>query len=294
MSIIRVRRPRGYTVIPDATLRDSRLSLSALGLLVRLLSRPDGWEVRPAALARECQIGRDALRGLLRNLEQIGYLMRRRTRDAHGRWDWESEIYDTPPTIAGISGDGVSVTGRAADESTSSDVSGDISTTDISTTDSSITKSSSTTTTVSKSGGSSNLDWSFLRLSVLERTAVEDVLAAVPPDLHQDLLDELAGAQRLARGVDNPPGFVRGCANKSSFKIERGLKIRYAREEHRREAERAMWRERERIAEAKQRERHACEGSPARDAALAALPPSVRPRRLVCGTTSTRSHGDST
>lgn len=289
MSIIRVRRPRGYTVIPDATLRDSRLSLSALGLLVRLLSRPDGWEVRPTALARECQIGRDALRGLLRNLEQIGYLVRRRTRDAHGRWDWESEIYDTPPTIAGISGNGESVTGGTADESTSNGAPGDIYTTD-----SSITESSTTTTTVTKSGGSSNLDWSFLRLSVIERTAVEDVLAAVPPDLHQDLLDELAGAQRLARGVDNPPGFVRGCANKPSFKIERGLKIRYAREERRREAERAMRRERERIAEAKQRERQACEGSPARDAALAALPPSVRPRRLVRGTTSTRPHGDST
>lgn len=133
MSIIRVRHRRGYTSIADQTLRNPRLRLATLGLLVRLLSRPDGWEVRPGPLARECGIGRDQLRRLLRELESTGYLARRRSRDAQGQWSWGSEVYDQS-TIAVFSGDG-----KPGDGPPVVGESGDPDSTDTSITDTSIT-----------------------------------------------------------------------------------------------------------------------------------------------------------
>lgn len=130
--IIRVRRPKQYTSIPTKTLQDSRLTLAQLGLLVRLLSRPDGWEIRSATLRKECGVGRDALRGLLRGLEDTGYLLRDLKQGNAGKWDCLSEIYDTPvdhprrisvpwrpveegPTVDGLSVDGLSVDGSSVD-----------------------------------------------------------------------------------------------------------------------------------------------------------------------------------
>jgi hypothetical protein len=104
MSIIRIKHTQFFTVLPNKTLRDPRLSISALGVLCRLLSRPCGWQVRPEPLAAECRIGRDQLRKILRELEETGYLTRTR-RAENGRWTWDSEVRDTS-SIAWKSVDG--------------------------------------------------------------------------------------------------------------------------------------------------------------------------------------------
>lgn len=189
MSIIRVRKQRGYTAIPDATLRDPRFQslrgLSALGLLVRLLSRPDGWEVRPGPLARECGVGRDALRAMLALIGHAGYLIRRRSRNDRGRWDWESEVYDTPQlTIAGFSGDGETVDGPAV-----AGHGGDISNTDSSITDLSNTHHSS-------GSGDNDLTWP-VALTAEQRRACESEIEACLPERRADLVHELA--RRMTR-----------------------------------------------------------------------------------------------
>ncbi|MBG2935154.1 hypothetical protein I4914_08270 [Proteus mirabilis] len=96
MSVIRKAQGQEFTVLPNKTIRDPRLPLDALGLLVKLISRPSDWEIRPYQLQKECGIGRDRLRRILSELEQSGYLVRRKCRSSDGTWDWISEVYQEP------------------------------------------------------------------------------------------------------------------------------------------------------------------------------------------------------
>ena len=52
---MRIRRSRlaaDFVQIPNGTVRDSRLSYMARGILAELLSRPDGWEATADELWR--------------------------------------------------------------------------------------------------------------------------------------------------------------------------------------------------------------------------------------------------
>ncbi|ELN6884924.1 hypothetical protein RZY40_003150 [Vibrio alginolyticus] len=109
MSVIRRAQGQEFTVLPNSTIRDSRLSIDALGLLVKLISRPPNWEVRPHQLQNECGIGRDRLRRLLKELESCGYLVRKKCRNPDGRWHWISEVYQESQldsSTGGFSGHG--------------------------------------------------------------------------------------------------------------------------------------------------------------------------------------------
>ncbi|EGR1048490.1 hypothetical protein NMR69_002872 [Vibrio cholerae] len=110
MSIIRRAQGQEFTVLPNGTIRDTRLSLDALGLLVKLISRPPNWEVRPYQLQQECSIGRDKLRRLLAELENTGYLVRIKSRRSDGTWDWVSEVHqEAQTTTNGNSGHGATM-----------------------------------------------------------------------------------------------------------------------------------------------------------------------------------------
>lgn len=81
MAILRKQNRKNYTVIDNDVFRDTELSNKALGLLCRMLSLPDGWEfsVRGlAALSNDCV---DGIMSQLSELEEDGYLRRRRLRD---------------------------------------------------------------------------------------------------------------------------------------------------------------------------------------------------------------------
>lgn len=106
MSVIRRAQGQEFTVLPNGTIRDPRLSLDALGLLVKLISRPPNWEVRPYQLQKECSIGRDKLRRLLAELEDSGYLIRIKSRKPDGTWDWISEVYQETQARRGKAMDG--------------------------------------------------------------------------------------------------------------------------------------------------------------------------------------------
>jgi len=51
-----------FTQIPNAWLRDNRLSLQARGLLAQLMSHAPGWNITQESLAKANNIGRDAMR----------------------------------------------------------------------------------------------------------------------------------------------------------------------------------------------------------------------------------------
>jgi len=129
MSIIRVDTSEGrWTPVPNQLASDPNLSLDTRGLVVFLLSKPPGWEVLAGALpgllkdnnARGGHVGRHRVRKMLRQLETAGYLSRKCTRDAEGRWRWESVLRALPITVDrksvdGDSGGGASVDRKAVD-----------------------------------------------------------------------------------------------------------------------------------------------------------------------------------
>lgn len=103
MNIIRRRRPRvAFSQIPNAVLRDYRLSWRARGLLAELLSYPADYVISVDELVKRARRvsgapeGRDAMRAAVRELKNVGYIVSTRRQDAQGRWVTEVEVTDDP------------------------------------------------------------------------------------------------------------------------------------------------------------------------------------------------------
>ncbi len=78
-------------------LRDRSLSNKARGLLSTMLSLPEAWDYTTRGLAAICKDGVDGITAQLKELEENGYLLRRRIRDDKGRIsDVEYIIYEEP------------------------------------------------------------------------------------------------------------------------------------------------------------------------------------------------------
>lgn len=101
MSIIRIHKDRGeFSVLPKAAVNDTALSWEARGMLAYLLDKPDNWQVRFENLVKGSPAGEDKTRRILRELEQAGYIVRRRLNSPDGTFTWESEVYETPQPSA--------------------------------------------------------------------------------------------------------------------------------------------------------------------------------------------------
>lgn len=101
MAVYRVNKTRGYTVMANFHLKDQKLSLKAVGLLSKMLSFNDGWQFSTRGLAAICKEGPDAILSALRELEEHGYLVRHRQRDAKGRMsNTVFEIYEQPQPVS--------------------------------------------------------------------------------------------------------------------------------------------------------------------------------------------------
>lgn len=103
MNIIRRRRPRvQFSQIPNAILRDYRLSWRARGLLAELLSYPADYLISVDELVKRARRvsgateGRDAMRAAVRELKNVGYIVSTKRQDAQGRWVTEIEVTDDP------------------------------------------------------------------------------------------------------------------------------------------------------------------------------------------------------
>lgn len=98
MAIIRSHQPKdiGHTTLLNAVIEDERLSASALGVLLYLLSKSPGWIIREADIRRRFGYGEDAYRRDFRCLEDAGYLVREKTHGDGGRIAWQHTVYDVP------------------------------------------------------------------------------------------------------------------------------------------------------------------------------------------------------
>lgn len=101
MSIRRSARKQRFTTV-DNQVFASGLSYRAMGLLTYLLSKPDHWQVSVAQLVKNVSEsakpdGRDAVYAIIAELEDKGFIVRRRKRSDSGRMSGiEYVVHDTP------------------------------------------------------------------------------------------------------------------------------------------------------------------------------------------------------
>lgn len=86
MAVFRVEKTKNYTVMSNYHLRDKNLSLKAKGLLSWMLSNTDGWDYSVAGIVEVMKENRDAINSALTELEDYGYLTRRKVRE-NGKFD---------------------------------------------------------------------------------------------------------------------------------------------------------------------------------------------------------------
>ena len=99
MAVFRVERTGDYTVMSNFHLKDKRLSLKAKGLLSQMLSLPDDWDYTLYGLCFINRESKDAIRSAINELERAGYIRRRQTIDATGKFGAnEYSIYERPIT----------------------------------------------------------------------------------------------------------------------------------------------------------------------------------------------------
>lgn len=101
-SIITVKRRSGFTVLPNSTLRDNRLSLKTRAILAIMVSMPEDWDYTVSGLAVICGTGKDAIRSALREMEAAGYLTRVQRHDEAGHFSRNEYIVTECATDEGI------------------------------------------------------------------------------------------------------------------------------------------------------------------------------------------------
>ena len=97
MAVFRVERTGDYTVMSNFHLKDKRLSLKAKGLLSQMLSLPDDWDYTLSGLSYINRESKDAIRSAVNALATAGYIRRRQTTDASGKFAAnEYTIFERP------------------------------------------------------------------------------------------------------------------------------------------------------------------------------------------------------
>lgn len=85
-----------YVQITNETVRDTRISYRALGILTELLSHEEGWVVRTKDLGRRRKEGTDAVAAALRELAAAGYYRVERRRKPSGKFKMGTAVADYP------------------------------------------------------------------------------------------------------------------------------------------------------------------------------------------------------
>ena len=85
MAVFRVEKTKDYTVMANHHLRNTELSLKAKGLLSLMLSLPENWDYTTKGLSCICKDGIDSINATVKELEEQGYVVRKRIRNEKGQ-----------------------------------------------------------------------------------------------------------------------------------------------------------------------------------------------------------------
>lgn len=90
---------RDFTIIDNNFLRDSRLSFKAKGLFMYMWSQSNDWNFYVNELSSHAKDGRNAVMTGLEELENYGYLKRKRVRNAQGQLKETEYVLSETPTL---------------------------------------------------------------------------------------------------------------------------------------------------------------------------------------------------
>ena len=99
-----------FTQIPNDWVRDSRLTLKAIGLLTQLMSHRPGWNMSVSSLARFNKTGVDTIKSAVKELELYGYLTRSGKQEHNDDGTFADYIWTTadpfqnPDTVKTVNG----------------------------------------------------------------------------------------------------------------------------------------------------------------------------------------------
>ena len=97
--IFRTHKKTDYTIICNHVFRNSSLSWKAKGLLAEMLSMPDNWVFSAYELIGRAKDGRDSLYSAIKELDDAGYIKRKRATNEKGQFiGYDYDVYETPIT----------------------------------------------------------------------------------------------------------------------------------------------------------------------------------------------------
>lgn len=95
----RIKIQRDFTIMPNSHLRNKNLSYKAKGLQSVMVSLPEDWDYTINGLAKLSKDGRDSVIAGLKELEEAGYLERRRLRNEKGQVTGTEYIIYAEPNV---------------------------------------------------------------------------------------------------------------------------------------------------------------------------------------------------
>lgn len=96
MAVLKKEIKKDFTVVHNKFLRDIKLSINARGLLMTMLSMSDNWNFSIKGLASILPDGERKIASTLKELEKLGYLIRKRKYEKGKISDWEYIFSDEP------------------------------------------------------------------------------------------------------------------------------------------------------------------------------------------------------
>ena len=97
-NIIRISKKDNYVVLDKTFLNDKTLSWKAKGIMAYMLSKPDDWTFYMNELEKHAIDGKSSLQSGFKELRNKGYVVKRRTQDENGQFEWETIVHEVPYT----------------------------------------------------------------------------------------------------------------------------------------------------------------------------------------------------
>ena len=100
---------KGWTTVYRSVAQDTRLTLKARGLFLLMQSLPEDWTYTISGLAAKSRTGKDQIRAALKELAEVGYLVKEQAHDSGGKFtrnvfilqDEAPPLSENPTTVEG-------------------------------------------------------------------------------------------------------------------------------------------------------------------------------------------------